>query len=323
MEHKLKIPYSLRRKLVKKLREIKNDLSITLYTQKFDEATPIYNTIQWDNLIEVDPGISPSEEIKLLKHLKKEKYDVCINDQLNTDVKTAEYLTKVSTKSITFDDLGNGNILFDHILNILYPSDKKIEQEMNSYEYLILDDYTDIKREVHFSPEVKTIFINQGAADTWGSIPDIITDLNYIKGDIKLKILLGPSFKHYKELGIALEQNMKEIEVHNFTDNVAALATDCDLAILGAGNTLFEVLSIGIPVIVSTREKKELITTRRLWEEDLIYSENKSYSNRLHVLVNYVINDVNGRKKKFEMNRKMFTYNGLDNIAKLIIREKK
>ncbi len=307
-------------KLVKKIRELKSNVNITLFTRKFSEAKSIYNKIEYDNLIEIDENISETEEISNLKKIFKEEYDICINDQLNTNIEIAKILTK-SKKSITFDDLGDGNILFDYILNVLYPTNKNLDNEINSFEYIILDDYSKIKQQVKFKEDIKTIFINQGAADTWGAIPDMIEDLNKLENKFKIKVLLGPSFKHYRELGIALEKNKKQIEIYNFTDNVVELVKKCDLAILGAGNTMFEVLSLGIPIIVSTREEKELITINKLLKENLIYSENKLYSNNLYQLVETVINNPIDRKIKFESNRELFNYKGLDNIVNLIIKE--
>ena len=310
------------KKLVDKIKLFDNKIEITLFTKKFNDAIPIYRDINYNNIVEISSKINIIEEQNLLKNLlKKEKFDICINDQLNTDIDTAKILTENTTNSITFDDLGEGNYLFDYIINVLYPTNQNLKNEINSFEYLILDDYFQIKQQVKFKEHIKTIFINQGAADTWGAIPDIIEDLNKLENEFKIKVLLGPSFKHYKELAIVLEKNQKQIELYNYVDSVVELVKDCDLAILGAGNTMFEVLSLGIPTIASTREKKELITIDRLLKEDLIYSENKIYTNGLENIIKEVISNTKDRKRKFQKNRKIFTYNGLDKIIKLILKD--
>jgi len=165
------------KKIVNKLKERCPYCNITLWTRNFLESKNIYRDINVDSLIENNENLNDKQEENLLKsYLKEHKFDILINDQLNTSKKIAKILTSNVLKSITFDDLGDGNYLFDKIINVLYPSSNKLTNEINSYSYLILDDYSDIKKEVKFSNKVKTIFINQGAADTWGAIPNLIMD---------------------------------------------------------------------------------------------------------------------------------------------------
>lgn len=307
-------------KLVRELKKEQN-CKITLFTRKYDEAVDIYEKIAVDNIVEVSQNISIDDEAKELENILKNSYEILINDQLNTDTKIANILTKYSKKNITFDDLGDGNCLFDYIVNVLYPSDKKLDNEINSYSYMLLNDYSNIKENLKFKEEIKTIFINQGAADTWGAIPDMIKDLNLIQSNFRIKVLLGPSFKHFDELADALKSNKKQIEIFNFTESVVELAKDCDIAILGAGNTLFEVASLGIPIIASTREEKELITIDRLLKDNVVYAINTIYENGLNSLIEEVIADKNGREIKYTQNRELFQYDGLDKIVKLIVGE--
>jgi spore coat polysaccharide biosynthesis predicted glycosyltransferase SpsG len=311
------------KKIITKLRTIKND-NIILLTRKYEEAINIYSTLDVDNILELDKNISIDGEIEYLNnYFKQNRFDICINDQLNTPIGIAKELTKNIHNNITFDDCGDGSSLFNSIINVLYPSNKNLPNEINSYNYMILDDYSEIKRNITFKEDVKKIFINQGAADTWGAIPDMINDFNKVSSNVILKVLLGPSFNHYNELSVALKNSNKQIEIYNFTDSVLELVKDCDLAILGAGNTLFEVASLGIPIIASTREEKELITINRLLKDNIVFAENRLYSSGLEHIVNKVISDKKERENKFNLSRKLFTYSGLDKIIDLILGEKR
>ena len=305
------------KKIVRKLKN-KGSCNITLFTQSHHEAKSIFKSIDVDNLIEIQPEISKSNELLELKKNLSSGYDICINDQLNTDEEIAEVLDFNCKKSVTFDDLGSGNYLFDYMFNVLYPTNLKLKNEYNDYSYMLLNDHSDIKAKVTFKDKVSTIFINQGAADTWGAIPDIITDLNSISTPFKIKALLGPSFRHFKELRQALKKNVKEIEIINQTNNVTELVKDCDLAILGAGNTLFEVASLGIPIIASTREPKELITISRLLKDNIVYGFPFLYDKGLSETIENVINNKSQRFLKFNSNRKLFNYDGLDRVINLI-----
>jgi spore coat polysaccharide biosynthesis predicted glycosyltransferase SpsG len=305
------------KKIVNRLRD-KKKYTITLFTQRYSESINIYKDIDVDKFIEIEPNIAIDNEIAILERVLNKNYDICINDQLNSSREVAKVLTKNIKTTITFDDLGQGSYLFNYIINILYPSQERLLNEINAYEYMILNNYTSIKDSIKFQKNIKKIFINQGAADTWGAIPDIIRDLNRINLDIVIKVLLGPSYQHFDELALVLKENDKRVEIFNFTDNVLELVKDCDLAILGAGNTLFEVASLGIPIIASTREDKELITIQRLLDDNIVYSENKIYTDSIDRIVNRVIEDSDGRFEKFELNRNLFQYSGLEKILELI-----
>jgi spore coat polysaccharide biosynthesis predicted glycosyltransferase SpsG len=190
--------------------------------------------------------------------------------------------------------------------------------EITSFEYLILEDNGALKQRFKPSKEVRRIFINQGAADTWGAIPELVRDLDGMEGDFGIKVLLGPSFKHHAEMKAALAGVRKPVEVHEKVDSPVSLMSDCDLAILGGGNTMFEALAIGMPVIGATREEKELITLSRLTEEGCIECDCRLYHGiSIKPLVKRLLEDPGKRNGLFERNRSLFGYRGIDRILDL------
>jgi spore coat polysaccharide biosynthesis predicted glycosyltransferase SpsG len=303
------------KKIVNGFKAMDNTITFTLLTRKYDEAIDVYTQIPVNERIEINKDAQETEELVLISGMI-ERFDFVLNDQLNTS-KNMGVLLSQAHKSITFDDLGEGNQYFDHIINVLYPTQKQLKNEFNSYGFLILDDNSRIKNSLIFKEEIQTIFVNQGAADTWGAIPEMIKDLNKIDINFKIKVLLGPSFRDHNKLADVLKCNTKQIEIYNFVDNVSEIVQECDLAILGAGNTLFEVASLGIPIIASTREEKELITIDRLSKDNIVYTINTIYESGLEAIVRKVIDDEEGRREKFVRNRKLFDSHGLYRIYEL------
>ena len=303
-------------KIVRRLKKLRSS-NVTLLTREDEDAMGIYQKMGVDHIVTVSMSITIAEECSLLEKLLSERYDVCINDQLNTELEIAQILNEQCPLAISFDDLGEGNQMFDHVINVLYPSETPFANEITDYGYMILEDHSALRKRLTFHPKIDKVFVNQGAADTWGAIPDLIGDLE--DTEIKaIKVLSGPAFKHHAQLDAALAKCTKNIEVHKRVDSVTELAADCDLAILGAGVTLFEILALGIPVLASTREEKELITVSRLLSEDIVYAENRLYDSSITDAINEVVSDVNGRKSKFEANRNRFDYSGVDRILTLI-----
>jgi len=306
------------RKLVEFLSRV-IDAEITFLTQAFEESRDIYQCFDVDELYQMPKGISESKEIEYIEGNLKDTYTLIINDQLKSSEKIAEYLVTKANKVLAIDDTGLGAVHYHNLINVLYGNTPLLPREKNEFKYLILADYQEVKDRYQISKPVSSVFINQGAADTWGGIPDIIRDLESLPYKITLKVLLGPAYKHFSELTSVLANTTHRIELFNHTDDVLSIAAECDVAILGAGNTMFEALSIGMPVIACTREEKELITIRRLVDERLIHG-------KLALFHNYAISeslqrleiDYDERKRLFELNRRVFSYRGLDLIIKEI-----
>jgi spore coat polysaccharide biosynthesis predicted glycosyltransferase SpsG len=295
--------------------------NVTLLTRSYRESKSIYKDIETNNTIEILPEITEYDELKLLECFEESGFDLVINDQLSTSKSMANAICQICKISVTFDDLGHGAHLFNHAINVLYPSLVPMNNERRGYSYLVLEDNSNIKSEIKLPCKVEKIFINQGAADTWGAIPDLIQDLNKLPQKFSMKILLGPSFKHWDELIHSLKETTKKIEIFNKVDSVPELVKDCDIAILGAGNTLFEVAALGIPVVASTRESKELITIKQLLKDKIIYGRNELYTKELSQVVSEVINQESSRREKFERNRRIFNYQGIENIITMINKE--
>ena len=132
---------------------------------------------------------------------------------------------------------------------------------------------------------------------------------------------MGPAFNHYDELATVLKCTNKKIIIYNKVDSVVDIAKTCDIAILGAGNTLFEIASLGIPIIASTREEKELITIKRLLSDSLIISAGEIYNQNIDLTVKNLIDNFSLRKELYEKNRVTFQYDGLENITNMILEE--
>lgn len=293
--------------------------SVTLLTRAYEEAEQIFKMISCDRVIVVSSDPSKEEESAALSRLGI-TFAICINDQLNSEVADIQMLRNFCRKLITFDDRGPGASLADCIVNVLYPNNPPLLGEINDFSFHIIKDYSEEKRSYNFRPDVQTILVNQGAADTWGAIPDIISDLAHSKREYQLMVLLGPAFRHFRELDMALKsQSRHRVEVIAKTNDMAQLYLRADLAILGAGNTLIEALSLGVPCLVSTREEKELITTKLLLERDLVAGDLNLYRG---VGIASQLDDLDMnkelRKKRYEASREAFGYLGLLKIVEKV-----
>lgn len=294
-------------------------IEISLLTRAHEESIALYSSLNVDHLYELDPALSEVDEIAYATNTLNDRYDCILNDQLKTSEAVGAFLSQLSPSVVSIDDVGSGARNFQGLINVLYSNNPSYDHEETSFKYLILPNFQTIRSQYILNQKAARIFINQGAADTWGAIPDIITDLNAIPHQVTLRVLLGPAFKHYAELVKALENSCHKIELYNSTDCVVDLARDCDIAILGAGNTLFEVASIGVPVVGCTREEKELITIKRLLDSNIIAGHLELYHGySLKDSIMRLIDNYDIRMALSESGKENFSYDGLKNIIKKI-----
>lgn len=296
-----------------------SDFKISLLTRNYSESVEIYKFSVIDELHVLPADVSEIDELTYIEQNLEGPFDSILNDQLKTSKAIARALLERSPSVLSIDDTGPGAGYFQHLINVLYANDPPCDREENSFKYLILPDLQEQKSNYQFSSSVTKIFINQGAADTWGAIPDIIHDLNDVEQSVVLRVLLGPAFQHYNELGQALAKTRHRIELFNSTDSVVNLAACCDLAILGAGLTMFEVASIGVPVIGCTREEKELITMKKLLAQKIVVGSEELYENySLTGIVKVLMAAPDMRKELSNSGRENFCYDGLGRIVKII-----
>ena len=250
------------------------------------------------------------ETVKIYDALLKEQtFDCIVTDALNVSENCMIFFKKRTNILLSLDNTGEGRFISDILLNILYKQDPKLNKpkiEINTFDYLILNEkFRKInKRKTNINKKVKNILITQGGADTYGITPRIIDLLKTMSGDEEYSVLNGASFKHHRNLELSIKKSKLNIVNINNIKNPENLFYNIDIAISGAGMTLFELLCIGVPCITITQEYKELETINYLDKLGLLENVGlykNIHNTKLSESLNYVINN---HKKRVEMSKK-------------------
>lgn len=205
------------------------------------------------NLIGVD-GIH-----ELFDILKNKKYDIFINDILNTTLDYMIALKKCNPakKIINFEDDGEGIYKADLVFNALY-QDPMIDYMKAGKEYYICAKTFMFYEPIEIKEEVKNIFISFGGADPQNytdRILDIIKEEKYSK--YNFIVVVGRAKENVEKL--MKYNSYVNIEVLFDIKNMPELMSKCDIAITSRGRTGYELAILGIPTIAmaqNTREEK-------------------------------------------------------------------
>lgn len=305
------------RKVFEALQEnIKTDITVSVLTKDYEESKLFFSGSKIAAKFTYLPiDSSASDEISWF-YSSDVVYDLIINDQLTSDEVILKNLNKWSKNLVGFDDLSNSIELYDLVFNILYPTGKCYKNEINDFGYCLVDSLPiDI-----INNKVGKIFLNQGGADTWGVIPLIINDLSSQNCELELSIVLGPSFQHYNELAGALESYNGKFIVYNHVSDIEEIVKSCDVAIVAGGNTLIEVVSLGIPTLSISLEHKELDTIKRVVDSQLIFEQSGQYGEWFKNID--LEKNIYNYKKRLSLNRtskKYFTGNNFNNCINKIL----
>jgi spore coat polysaccharide biosynthesis predicted glycosyltransferase SpsG len=259
--------------------------------------------------------------------IKNGHFDCIIADALDIAKPIMKLFKRKSAILLSFDNIGEGRFFSDILINVLYrksPKLKKPKIEINSFDYLILNDNFKkfhLKEKI-IKKEIKNVLITQGGSDTYGIIPKITIELNKIADNkTEYYILIGPAFRHFKELTVAIKNSDLNIKIVKNIKKTWELFYKMDMAISGGGMTLFELLCVGIPSIALTQEYKEIETIGYLEKNKLVESlglYEKIKKDDIFKKVNKFISDYNKRMKVSKVGKEIIDGGGGERICDLL-----
>lgn len=194
---------------------------------------------------------------ELFNILSVKKYDLFINDILNTtvDFMIALKACNPAKKIVNFEDDGEGVYKADLVINALYEH-PFVEHMKAGEKYYICAKTFMFYQPIEIKNTVKKVFISFGGAD-----PQNYTDrlINIIQQDKYLNyefiIVIGRA-KENVELLMAFNY-LPNVSVYFDIKNMPELMSGCDLAITSRGRTGYELALLGIPTIAMAQNQRE------------------------------------------------------------------
>lgn len=176
-----------------------------------------------------------------------------INDRLNTTQIHAEKIIREKIPLVTFDDRGEGaNKANLNIAALCFNDIEKLKGDrvLHGIDYLILN--KDIVRYRHQRKSPQPLLVTLGGSDSWGVTVKVVSLL--VKQDMAATVILGPGFKHNRELEKCINQ---KITIKRNVYSLVKEMSNYGLAITGGGITPFEANAAGLPCLVIATEDFE------------------------------------------------------------------
>lgn len=201
-----------------------------------------------------------NSNLEIIDIVKEEKFDIVINDVLDTDIVYMENLKGSGVRIINFEDMGPGAYLADAVINDIYEKTEECDSKYYwSSDYYIIKDEFRLAKPKEFSADVKEIIVLFGGTDpnnfTQKTVKSVLPLLN--EKDIHCTIILGVGYADVD----AIQQQVssyKNVEVLQNVKRISKYMERADIAIASKGRTMYELAYMGIPTVLLAQNEREL-----------------------------------------------------------------
>jgi spore coat polysaccharide biosynthesis predicted glycosyltransferase SpsG len=192
------------------------------------------------------------------------------------------------------------------------------------FEYAILrKEFLLVRKKYNFSKSIRSAIILQGGADTHCISPKILQSMKKIPKQVKITLVLGPMFDCHKNLENTINTLDRKIKLICNSKKIHIEMKKHDIAITAAGNTMLELMLIGIPSLIICGEKHELEIAKQVNRKKMALNigygkdvtKKSIEKNFIKLLDNYELRKTFHRNSKIIIDGK-----GAEKISQLILK---
>tara|TARA_B100001540_G_scaffold298082_1_gene301322 strand:- start:6278 stop:7915 length:1638 start_codon:yes stop_codon:yes gene_type:complete len=266
-----------------------------------------------------------SDKNSLWKIIENFKPDIVFNDILDTDPNYMKKLKRYGIFTVNFEDSGKGKKFADLVFNPIYEKTKTSKNEFYGHKFACVREEFRVFQKMKTQKNIKKVAITLGGVDKDNNtlkVLSLIKEFNLLQ-DVELIIILGFGFKATNKIKNIINLMNNQNYKINLLQDVELLSShliDCDFVITSNGRTVFEILSLNIPVIslsVNEREAKHnFIKNSNLGINLNFYKKNNKneFKNSIIKMTNFEF-----RKKKFIKIKQTNLRRGVDIVTSKII----
>ena len=190
------------------------------------------------------------------EHLFEElsKNDVVVIDSYKAPAILINEFSKLNKNLLFFDDYNRINYPAGYIINGALNAEQIYEVKSENIIYYLGPDYQTLRSEFwnvginKKQSSIKNILITFGGDDSRNLTPMVINLLNEYNPDLIKTVIVGNSFTSIEQIDL-LKSEKTEIVFNPTANKICELMSNSDLAICGAGQTLYELARVKTPVL--------------------------------------------------------------------------
>lgn len=170
---------------------------------------------------------------------------------------------------------------------------------------------------------VQNVLVLLGGEDRLQWMPRLIRLLDELPGDFSVTAVLGPFFRHGAQVEQAAQQARQEVKWLRSPDSLYTPMSEADLAISGAGQTLYELACVGCPTVALQTAADQEGQLRALTEAGCVRragdAREKDLIRRVRVKASSLLSDPIARRKMARAGQRLVDGQGALRVVRLLL----
>ena len=266
------------------------------------------------------------DEIERLVHIIEDS-DCIIIDSYLAPLEVYEKISNITKFSIFIDD--NNRIVYPpgliinssiHANDLNYPFNKEKEYLLGS-EYSTLNKTFWKEKKKKIEKPLKNILITLGGNDLRNLTPKILKLVSSKFPYLSKKVIIGGGFKNLNEIESIRDENTQLIYYPN-AEGMKAAMIESDIAISAAGQTSYELASIGVPSILISVADNQIRSAEKFEKLGIDFYAGLWYEKNLFDKITESIvklSNFNVRKNMINNAKKIIKADGSKRIVEFIL----
>jgi spore coat polysaccharide biosynthesis predicted glycosyltransferase SpsG len=189
--------------------------------------------------------------------LRTARWNVWINDRLDTSLEHSRKIKNHGAKLVTFDDRGAGAALADlHVAPLIFHEPLQGKKVISGPTALLVE--PNFRNFVRRRTSLDRVLVAMGGSDNHGLTSLVLQRLTDLP--LSIDVLLGPLNRQEAEVRRIAPRST----VHRAVPDIGALFEKADLMISAGGMMPFEALATGLPVLACAAETFEVPVAREI-----------------------------------------------------------
>jgi CMP-N-acetylneuraminic acid synthetase/spore coat polysaccharide biosynthesis predicted glycosyltransferase SpsG len=198
---------------------------------------------------------------ELILKLKEFEVDIVINDILDTQTNYISQLKNENFFVVNFEDTSIAAAQADVVINALYEWSNTNTQTYFGYKYEVL------REDIYLYPvttsvnkKFKNVLIGFGGTDIENATLIILKYIDEVSSGLNITVILGIGYLHIEQLNEYMKKrkNNNNVTIVKDVKLMAEYLVHNDLIVSGNGRMVYEVVALGIPLIVLSQNEREM-----------------------------------------------------------------
>jgi len=265
------------------------------------------------------------DDTAFLDYIRAQTPSIVVNDILDTSAEYVETLAKLVPRVVNFEDLGDGTIHADAVINALYEHSDPPSNHYFGFKYFCLRNEFRYATPRSAIPSVNRIMISFGGTDENDLTTKTLRALAELDQSVHIDVVLGLGYTAPEALEsiIAKYPDHITVELDQNIDSMAEHMQAADLLVTSNGRTLYEAGSLNVPVISIAQNQRELRHPYAHISRGIILLGQANYvsEENLRMAVEDYITDGEQRETMRQALAEHDIENGIDRIKRILLGE--